>query len=170
MGAAREFSPKPGRTKNMLASFLMGLVGGQRSMAPIAAVSFAASHGLLPPDNGAAKILAHRLVSVGAIGLAIGEIVVDKLKTAPNRTAPIGLAARFLSSAIAGAALAPRQQRWLGAAVGGSTAVAAAYAGLQIRTACMRHHSQASTGLIEDGAVLLGVIAILGMASGKARR
>jgi hypothetical protein len=74
---------------------------------------------------------------------------------------PIGLATRFVSTAIAGAALAPRSQRWLGGAVGGTTAVIAAFPGWRARIAAMPRYGQTQTGLIEDAAVILGAIAIL---------
>lgn len=145
----------------MLASFLMGLVGGQRAMTPLATVSVAAACGKLPADNGAPRIIAHPLVAAGTVALAAGEMAGDKMKTAPDRIVPIGLAARFITSAIAGAALAPRRQCWLGAAVGGATAVVASYPGWRARMASMEHHGQTSTGLVEDAVVLVGAVAIL---------
>jgi uncharacterized membrane protein len=144
----------------MLASFLMGLVGGQRAMTPLATVAIAAARGELPSDNGAPKLLAHPVVAAGALALAIGEMAGDKQKTAPNRIVPIGLAARFVTSAIAGASLAPRRQRWLGAAVGGVTAVVASYPGWRARMAAMSRYGQTPTGFVEDAAVVAGAAAI----------
>jgi uncharacterized membrane protein len=144
----------------MLASFLMGLVGGQRAMTPLATVAIAAARGELPTDNGAPKLLAHPVVAAGALALAIGEMAGDKQKTAPNRIVPIGLAARFVTSAIAGASLAPRRQRWLGAAVGGVTAVVASYPGWSARMAAMSRYGQTPTGFVEDAAVVAGAAAI----------
>ena len=95
----------------MLASFLMGLVGGQRAMTPLAMVSIAAARGELPVDSGAPALLAHPLVAAGTALLAVGEMAGDKQKTAPDRVVAIGLVARFATSAIAGAALAPRRRR-----------------------------------------------------------
>jgi uncharacterized membrane protein len=144
----------------MLASFLIGLVGGQRAMTPLAMVSMAAARGELPADTGAPAILAHPLVAAGALTLAVGEMAGDKQKTAPDRIVPIGLAARFVTSAIAGAALAPRNQRWIGAAVGGVTAVVAAYPGWRARMTAMDHYSQTRTGFVEDVSVLAAAAAI----------
>jgi uncharacterized membrane protein len=144
----------------MLTSFLMGLVGGQRAMTPLATVAIAAARGELPVDNGAPKLLAHPVVAAGALALAIGEMAGDKQKTAPNRIVPIGLAARFVTSAIAGASLAPRRQRWLGAAVGGVTAVVASYPGWRARMAAMSRYGQTPTGFVEDAAVVAGAAAI----------
>lgn len=43
----------------------------------------------------------------GALAMRIGELFADKMKTAPDRTAFLGLLARVMSAGIAGAALAP---------------------------------------------------------------
>lgn len=145
----------------MLASFLMGLIGGQRAMTPLAAVAVAAARGELPADNGAPKLLAHPLAAAGATLLAFGEMAGDKQPTAPDRIVPIGLAARFVTSAIAGMALVPKGQRWRGAAVGGATAVIASYPGWRARCAAMERWSQARTGFVEDAAVLAGAAAIV---------
>ncbi|WP_242096078.1 MULTISPECIES: DUF4126 domain-containing protein [unclassified Sphingomonas] len=144
----------------MLASFLMGLVGGQRAMTPLAVVAIAAARDELPDDNGAPALLGHPLVAAGALVLAIGEMAGDKQKTAPDRIVPVGLAARFATSAIAGAALAPHRRRWLGAAVGGLTAVAASYPGWRARKAAMARYGQTPTGFVEDVAVIAGAAAI----------
>ncbi|MDB5688565.1 MAG: hypothetical protein JWL91_441 [Sphingomonas bacterium] len=144
----------------MLASFLIGLVGGQRAMTPLAAVSIAAARGELPADNGAPAILAHPLVAGGMLVLAVAEMAGVKQKTAPDRIVPIGLAARFVTSAIAGAGLAPRRQRWIGAGVAGVTAVVASYPGWRARMASMRSYGQTPTGFVEDVAVIASAVAI----------
>ncbi len=145
----------------MLASFLIGLVGGQRAMTPLAAVAIAAARDELPVHNGAPRLLANPVVAAGALALAIGEMAGDKQKTAPDRVVAIGLAARFVTSAIAGAALVPRRQRWLGAAVGGVTAVVASYPGWRARMAAIPGYGQTPTGFVEDAAVLGGAVAIV---------
>lgn len=145
----------------MLASFLMGLVGGQRAMTPLATVAVAAARGELPRDNGAPRLLGHPLVATGAVALAVAEMAGDKQKSAPDRIVPIGLAARFITSAVAGAALAPRDERLLGAAIGGLTAVASSYFGWRARCAAMERWGQTSTGFVEDAAVLAGAAAIV---------
>ena len=145
----------------MLASFLMGLVGGQRAMTPLATVSVAAARGALPGNSGAPGILAHPLVAAATVALAAAEMAGDKMKTAPDRIVLVGLAARFVTSAIAGASLAPRRQCWPGAALGGLTAVLASYPGWRIRIAAIPRYGQTPTGLLEDALVLAGAITIL---------
>jgi uncharacterized membrane protein len=145
----------------VLASFLMGLAGGQRALTPLAAVSVAASQGVLPANNGAPRIIAHPWFALAAVSLAALELAGDKMKSAPDRFAPAGLSARFVSSSVAGAALAPFRRRWLGAALGGSAALAAAYPGWRARVAAMQRHGRISTGVVEDAFVLAGAFAII---------
>lgn len=145
----------------MLASFLMGLVGGQRGMTPLAAVSVAAARGLLPRDSAVPRPLAHPLVAGAMVALAAAEMAGDKMTSAPDRIVPIGLATRFLTCAIAGASLAPRRQCWPAAALGGTTAVAASYLGWRARVATMPRYGQTPTGLVEDAIVLIGAVTIL---------
>ncbi|WP_217639993.1 DUF4126 family protein [Palleronia marisminoris] len=145
----------------MLSSFLMGLIGGQRAMTPLAAVAVAAATNRLRSDNGAPHFLSHPLITAGAVAFAIAEMAGDKQKTAPDRIVPIGITARVITSAIAGASLATRRQRWLGAAVGGATAGIASYPGWRTRVRAMEYAGQTSTGFLEDAAVLAGATAII---------
>lgn len=145
----------------MLASFLMGLIGGQRAMTPLAAVSVAAALGELPKDSGAPAFLKHPLAAAGTLALAAAEMAGDKQKSAPDRIVPIGLAARLVTSAIAGAVLVPGRQRWLGAAIGGGTAVLASYAGWRARMAAITRFGQTATGFVEDAVVLGSAAAIV---------
>jgi uncharacterized membrane protein len=156
------------RTNPMLASFLMGIVGGQRAMTPLAAVSVAAATGSLPDDNGAPRLISHPLVAASTVALAVAELAGDKMKTAPDRIVPIGLIARFTTSAVAGSALVPQHRRWHGAAVGGLTALAASYPGWRARIATMPRYGQTRTGLVEDAIVIAGALAILRMLGGSA--
>ena len=145
----------------MLTSFLIGLVGGQRAMTPLAAVSVAGTRGWLSLDNGAPQVIAHPLVAAALVVLAAAELAGDKMKTAPDRVVPIGLVARFITSAIAGTAVTPSRQRWLGATVGGATGVAASYFGWRARMASIARYGQTTTGLVEDGIVITSTILIL---------
>lgn len=144
----------------MLKSILMGLVGGQRALTPLAVVAVAALRDELRRDNGAPRLLGHPAVAAAALALAVGEMAGDKLQSAPDRVMPAGLVARFATSAIAGAALAPRSQRWPAAAAAGTTAIIASYFGWRARMKAMERHSQSSTGFIEDAAVLASAAAV----------
>ncbi|KAB7647431.1 DUF4126 family protein [Polymorphobacter fuscus] len=142
-------------------AILMGLVGGQRAMTPLAMVSVAAARGELSADNSALPILSRPIVAAGALALAVLEMAGDKQKTAPDRIVAIGLTARFITNAVAGAALSTRRDRWLGAAVGGLTAVVASYPGWRARMAAIPVYGQSATGFVEDAAVVASAAAIV---------
>lgn len=143
----------------MIFPFLMGLVGGQRAMTPLATISVAAALARVSDSRRELRILAHPVVAATS-GLALAEMVGDKMKTAPDRIIPIGLGARFITSALAGAWLAPRRP-WRGAAIGGSTAVLASYPGWRLRTAAIPRYGQTTTGVVEDALVVLSAVGIL---------
>ncbi|WP_297511716.1 DUF4126 family protein [uncultured Caulobacter sp.] len=134
----------------MLRSILIGLSAGARAITPLAAVSEAAREGQLPRDNGAPSWLGHPLFAAGAMALAAGELWGDKLTSAPDRIVPAGILARLVSGGLAGAALSPRRQRYLGAALGAGAAVAAAYVTFHARMRALRRFGQTPSGLVED--------------------
>ncbi|WP_338663468.1 DUF4126 family protein [Pararoseomonas sp. SCSIO 73927] len=145
----------------MFRSLLIGIPGGMRSMTPLAAVTLAARRGALPRDNGAPSILSHPWASWGAVALAVGELIGDKLPSAPDRIIAPGIAARMVTGAVAGMALAPRERRGFAAFLGAATAVAASYITFDARIRSMRHHGQVSTGLMEDAMVLAATLWIV---------
>jgi uncharacterized membrane protein len=152
----------------MLNSILIGLVAGQRAMTPLAVVAGAARQGKLAEDAPLAKFIAHPLIAGGAVALAAAEMAGDKMKTAPNRTVIAGLAARSLTSAYAGAVLAPKGRRVLGGAAALVTALASSHAGLAARLASMRRYGQTGTGFVEDAAVVAGGLAATGLIGKRA--
>lgn len=146
--------PRSKGQRRMIHSLLIGLAAGARSITPLAAVSEAARQNALPADNGAPAYLGHPLVAAGSKALAAGELLGDKLESAPDRIVPAGLAARLVTGALAGAALAPRRQAALSALLGASGAIAAAYLTFGLRMRAMRRFGQKPTGVIEDALTL----------------
>lgn len=138
-------------------------------MTPLAAVSRAARRGDLPANNGAPSLLAHPLDSMGATALAAGELAGDKLPSAPDRTVAAGMAGRLVTGALAGVALAPRDQRLAAAALGAAGAVAGAYLSFGARKQAMRRFGQTSTGLVEDAITLAATRRLVGGASAPRR-
>ncbi|QZH74088.1 MAG: DUF4126 domain-containing protein [Erythrobacter sp.] len=138
----------------MIRSILMGLVAGQRSMIPLAATAAAARNGTLPKGAPLERLIGHPLIAGGTVALAAAEMAGDKMKTAPDRIVPLGLIARTLTSAYAGAALAPRGSRVAGGAVAVVTAIGASYVGWRLRCAAMKRYGQTATGAVEDALVL----------------
>lgn len=134
----------------MLRSILIGLSAGSRSMTPLAAVSEAAHSGRLPSDNGAPSWLGSGWMAAGSKALAAGELWGDKLPSAPDRIVLAGILARLVTGGLAGAALAPRRQRVLGATLGAGAAVAAAYVTFHARMKAIKRFGQTPSGLVED--------------------
>lgn len=134
----------------MIRSLLIGMVGGMRALTPLAAVTLAARNNALPRNNGALAVLGHPWVSNSIMALAAGELLGDKLPSSPDRIIAPGIAARVLTGALAGAALAPREQRNTGALLGAVGAVASAYISFNVRIRAMERYGQVPTGIAED--------------------
>ncbi|RST30475.1 DUF4126 family protein [Sphingomonas ginkgonis] len=144
----------------MLASALVGATAGARSMTPLAAVSLASAAGRLPEQEGRMKWLANPWVAAGTAALALGELYGDKMKSAPDRIVPAGLAARLATGAIAGASLARPEEKRTGAWAGATAAVLASFPTWLARKQTMVKHGQTKTGLIED-ALIVGAAALV---------
>ncbi len=153
----------------MFRSILIGLIAGMRSMTPLAAVSAAVARGRLPRDHGAPTLLGHPLVMAGTAAVAAGELVGDKLPSAPDRIIAPGIAARLVTGAVAGAALAPRRRRELAALAGAAAAVVAAYVTFDLRMRALRRYGQRRTGLIEDALVLGATAWVMNAAANEAK-
>lgn len=144
----------------MIRSFLIGLVAGQRGITPLAAVATATRNGQIPIVLPLQGLLLNPVIAASTAALAAAEMAGDKMKSAPDRIVPIGLLVRGITSAYAGAALAPRGKRGLGAIIALGTALASSYAGWRLRCAAMRRYGQTATGFVEDAVVLASGLAI----------
>lgn len=150
----------------LMHSILMGAVAGMRAMTPLAAVTNAARSGVLPADNGAPRLLDNPLASAGMLALAGGELLGDKMKTAPDRIVPAGMIARVATGLIVGAALAPRRQRGWGALLAAGTAVGTAYLTFNLRMRAIERYGQTSTGAVED-AIAVGTAALIARSAAR---
>jgi len=153
----------------LIHSILMGAVAGMRAITPLATVANAACNGTLPHGNGAPRLLSNRLASSGAKLLAAGELAGDKMEDAPDRIVPAGMLARIVTGAIAGMALAPREQRPLAAVLGAGAAVGAAYLTFNLRVRAMRRFGQKATGVVED-AITVGSATLIARSAAPRRR
>lgn len=129
-------------------STLIGLVASCRSMTPMAAIAAARVSGRDTP--GSLLLLDRPLFKYGALAMGVGELLGDKMKSAPDRTVFLGMSARVASAGIAGAALAPSGEEKTGAAIAISTAVPLAYVTLAARKKAVARMGQTRSGLIED--------------------
>ena len=137
----------------------LGAISGLRSTAGPAALSRAISSGRAENLDGTL------FGAFGAAGVAkvltlfeVGEMIVDKLPVVPSRTSASPLLGRAASGAIVGAALfaSEGENRVAGGALGAAAAVAAAFAGEQLRTQIGQGLGvpDAFVALLEDGVVL----------------
>ena len=153
------------RFNGLLFSTLIGAVASARSMTPMA--SIAAARLLGYPTPGRLILLDRPLFTFGALAMGLGELFGDKMKTAPDRTVFLGLAARAASAGIAGAALAPRGREQVGALIAISTAVPLAYLTLAGRKRAMSRKGQTQSGLIEDILIVAAGAAVVALAVRK---
>lgn len=90
----------------VLLAFLIGVIGGLRTMTAPAVVAWAANRHWLNLDNSLLALIG----SLGAVLVvtlgALGEFVIDKLPSTPNRTRLLGLVGRSVLGGLAGAAVA----------------------------------------------------------------
>ncbi len=147
------------KLRELLPSFLIGAVASSRSMTPMATITTARLAGRHAP--GRLLLLDRPLFRFGALLMGLGELLGDKMKTAPDRTVFLGLTARVASAGIAGAALAPAGRERTGAAVAVATAVPLAYATLAVRKQAMARVGQTRSGLVEDALVVAAATAIV---------
>lgn len=149
--------------RSLLSSALIGAVASARSMTPMATIAAARLADRGTP--GELFLLDRSVFKYGALAMGVGELMGDKMKTAPDRTVFLGLLARVLSAGIAGAALAPRGREQAGAAVAVATAVPLAYLTLSARKEGMARIGQTRSGLIEDALIVAAGAAIVAMAT-----
>ncbi|MEW5687145.1 MAG: hypothetical protein AB1942_19705 [Pseudomonadota bacterium] len=132
-------------------------------MTPIAALATARLAGR--HTDGKLFLLDYPLFKFGALAMGAGELVGDKMKSAPDRTVFLGLLARVMSAGIAGAALAPRGRERAGAAVAVATAVPLAYLTLAGRKRAMASVGQTRSGFVEDMLVVAAGAAIVALSA-----
>jgi uncharacterized membrane protein len=149
----------------LLSSVLIGAVASARSMTPMASLAAARLAGHRTP--GRLVLLDHPLFKFGALALGVGELLGDKMKSAPDRTVLLGLLARAMSAGIAGAALAPRGRERAGAAIAVATAAPLAYLTLAGRKRAMVRLGQTRSGLVEDALVVAAAFAVVAISVRK---
>lgn len=140
----------------MIRSVLIGLVAGQRGMAPLAALAGAAQRGAVDRSMPLAALFEMPGIAGGAIAMAAAEMAGDKMKSAPDRIVTIGLAVRSVTAAYAGASLATPGRRVVGGALAVATALASSYVGWRIRCASLHRYGRTASGFVED-AIVIGV-------------
>ena len=153
--------------RSLMPSVLIGAVASARSMTPMATLAAARLVGRNTP--GRLLLVERPMFKFGALAMGVGELLGDKMKTAPDRTVFLGLLARVMSAGIAGTALAPRGRELAGATAAVSTAVPLAYLTLAARKQAIVRIGQTRSGLIEDVLIVATAVAVVALATRPAR-
>lgn len=143
----------------------LGAISGLRSLSGPALLSRAAAKGNVSLEGTSLSFLGSPRLSKALLVLALGELIGDKLPMTPSRTALPPLLGRAASGGLVGAALFASDGRRAtsGAALGSSAAVAAAFAGENLRALIGEKTGlpDAAVALAEDAVVVLGGLQLL---------
>jgi uncharacterized membrane protein len=149
----------------LLLALSIGIVAGLRSQTTPAVVAWAAHLGWINLHGSPLAFMGTKWTVGIFTVLALVELIVDKLPSAPARTAAVGLSARIVTGALGGACLAVAgvATPWLGALAGGVGAIAGAFGGYHARVGLVRalRVPDFVIAILEDlVAVLLGVFLV----------
>jgi uncharacterized membrane protein len=149
----------------LLLAFLIGVIAGLRTMTAPAVVAWAANrHWLNLHDSPLAFMGSNAAVAVFTV-LALGELIIDKLPSTPNRTKLLGLIGRSVLGGLCGAAVGASgaQSIALGAVLGVAGAIGGAFAGYEIRNRLVRALKVPDfvIALLEDAVAIAGGLVIV---------
>jgi uncharacterized membrane protein len=116
------------------------MVSGLRSLTAPAAVSWAARLHWIDLRSSSLSFMGSTAAVAAFSVLALGELIADKLPSAPSRLQPPGLIARFTLGGLSGAgvAVAGGQSIAVGAVLGAVGGIAGAFAGHRARTGLVK--------------------------------
>ena len=148
----------------LLLAFLIGVIAGLRTMTAPAVVAWAANRHWLNLDNSPLALIGSTAAVAVFTVLALGELLVDKLPSTPNRTGLPGLIGRSVLGGLSGAAVAAAvaQSIALGAVLGAAGGIAGAFAGYEVRTRLVRTLKVPDfvIALLEDAVAIAGGLLI----------
>jgi uncharacterized membrane protein len=118
----------------------IGFLSGLRSFAPLALVSWMAIWGWTPVAGSPFWFVGSEIFAIIISGLALLELVGDKLPKTPARTHLMPLVARLVTGAVAGGALSfSAGQSWpAGSALAALGSLTGAFGGYYVRRAAVR--------------------------------
>jgi uncharacterized membrane protein len=124
----------------LLLALSIGIVAGLRSLTAPAVVAWAAHLGWINLHGSPLAFMGTKWTVGIFTGLALVELIVDKLPGTPARTAAVGLSARIVMGALSGACLAVAgvTTPWFGALAGAVGAIAGAFGGYHARADLVR--------------------------------
>jgi uncharacterized membrane protein len=146
-------------------AFLIGVIAGLRTMTAPAVVAWAANRHWLNLHNSPLALMG----SIAAVAvftvLALGELVVDKLPSTPNRTKLPGLIGRSVLGGLSGVSVAASgaQSIALGAVLGVAGGIAGTFGGYEVRKRLVRALKVPDfvIALFEDAVAIAGGLLIV---------
>ena len=149
--------------KIIILALLIGIVAGLRSMMAPAVLAWAAYLGWLPLQTTWAAFMAHSVTPFIFTGLAIVELIMDKLPTTPSRKSPPSFAARIISGAFSGSVLgAAVGTTLIGLVAGAIGSVLGTLGGYEFRTRLAKATGHdVPNALLEDGIALAGAFLVV---------
>jgi uncharacterized membrane protein len=146
-------------------AFLIGVIGGLRTMTAPAVVAWAANRHWLNLYNSPLAFMGSTAAVAVFTLLALGELVIDKLPSTPNRTRLAGLIGRTVLGGLSGAgvAVAGSQSIAVGAILGVAGAIAGAFGGYEVRKRLVRALKVPDfvIALLEDAVAIAGGLLIV---------
>lgn len=136
-----------------------GVLAGMRtSSGPVIASQILSHNKSKKIDRSALNFIRSNAVANTLKVIALGELIIDKLPSAPNRINPAGIAFRCVSGALAGAGIfkASGGNPALGAILGGTAAIASTYGSFYLRRVTVSRSGiiDPLIGAIEDALVI----------------
>ncbi|MFZ0734513.1 MAG: DUF4126 family protein [Candidatus Sulfotelmatobacter sp.] len=121
-------------------AFGIGLVAGMRSFTAPAIVAWSAHLHWISLQVSPVAFMASKWTVIVFSVLAVIELVMDQLPSTPPRTSAVGLSARIVTGALAGAciAVASFSTLWAGALCGAIGAMVGAFGGYNVRVGLVR--------------------------------
>jgi uncharacterized membrane protein len=149
----------------LLLTFLIGVIAGLRTMTAPAVVAWAANLHWLNLHNSPLAFMGSTAAVAVFTVLALGELVVDKLPSTPNRTRLLGLIGRSVFGGLSGATVAASgaQPIAIGAVLGVAGAIAGAFGGYELRKRLVRALKVPDVviALLEDAVAIGGGLLIV---------
>lgn len=113
----------------------IGFAAGLRSMTAPAVVCWTAHFRLLHLERSPLAFMGSIITVILFSLCAIGEYIADKLPKTPNRTAPVGLIARFITGGLSGGCIYAANEKsiLIGVILGGIGGMIGAFSGYETR-------------------------------------
>jgi uncharacterized membrane protein len=151
-----------------LGALLIGVVAGLRTFTAPAAMSWAASLGVLKLQGTRLAFLYIGIAPWVLTAMAIVELVVDQLPNTPSRKTLMPFGARIASGAVCGAAvattLATTVAAWAGGLAGIIGAILGTFAGFRFRAGLARAlRRDRPAAFLEDAVAVVGAALVVAL-------